>query len=721
MATLSTTLTIADKIIRFEKSDIYKKSYKSPIIRALMFTLCSINWEGNTSTLNDLFEDSEDDQNTYIRALEKLSYSCDVNHFYSGYDLETIQIDLPCLLKTENNTVLLLNIKHGLAQCYDYKNDIEIKIDLKDIEFTLIQVSKFSRTFRDAAGIGNAKQQWTKSIISPYRTRVKKIFFLSFIINMLSSLNPFFIMSVYNFALTSSSISTLYWIIIGGIIVVGLEVFFKQERNSIFQEAGEEIASTISRTVVSKLVWMPYAKASGANEASQIARLKDIDMLRKTFTAESTQNYFDMPFFIIFLIALVILAGSTAGIIISGLILYILYGVISKVNYNLAATQSSAAGAKVQSQWHDTLSNLQSIQGLPLQKISTMRFTSAYKKSNADGTLMSTLNQKTMRDGQSISQVIGCTCIVYASYMVMEGDLDFGAMLAIIMLIWKCLSPFMGIYNSINKLSQVKKASQQVDALMMIDDDRKGISDSTPIIDINGLIEFKDVGLRHPVSGFSLKQLAFKVNAGEIFTITGVSGSGKTTILDIIAKLLENYQGNVLIDDMNIKQFNGYIYRGVLRYKSNSLEYFNDSFSENFYLYNGYHNDNFIRIFIKHFKLSAYFPEQEKTMMNHELSSKLPSYVKEITDIILCLGSKDSGLLLIDNALSGKDSNVIKSFIRFIEDHYSNATMILVSNDPYIIANSSNVLLMEKDGSQKFCGSPEKILDQYDSLLNTEL
>ncbi|MCK5880875.1 MAG: hypothetical protein KAG18_03305, partial [Sinobacterium sp.] len=385
MATLSTTLNISDKIARFESSEIYQQAHDLPVVRAIMFTLCAINWEGRISTLSDLIEANDDDQRTYIQALEKLSYSCEITQHAENDDSAFLNIDQPCLLQTQSRCLLLLSMSKGAATCYDYKNDIEIQLDLSNVAFTLTKVSQFSQTFRDASGAGSAKRQWTKSIISPYRSKVKKIAFISFIINVLSSLNPFFIMSVYNFALTASSVSTLYWIITGGVIVVGLENFFKQERNAIFQETGEEIANTISRTVVSKLVWMPYAKASGANEASQISRLKDIDNLRKTFTAESTQNYFDLPFFIIFLIALVILAGSTAGIIISGLILYIIYGVMSKVNYSLAATQSSVAGAKVQSQWHDTLSNLSSIQGLPLQKISTLRFTSAYKKSTTDG------------------------------------------------------------------------------------------------------------------------------------------------------------------------------------------------------------------------------------------------------------------------------------------------------------------------------------------------
>ncbi len=254
MATLSTTLTMIDRIERFERSEIYKQAYDHPVIRALMFTLCAINWEGNTELLHDLFEDSHDDRETYQRALGKLGYSTHATTLDNTVDIQAFTIEQPALLFYKQQYYLLLKINQGYARLYDYHNDLDIEKDLSSEKFQIISVTDFSKTFRDAAGLGNAKPQWVKSVISPYRGTLKRLFLISLAINLLSSLNPFFIMSVYNFALSANSMSTLYWIIIGGIIVVGIENFFKQERNAIFQENGEAISNHISKTVISKLV-----------------------------------------------------------------------------------------------------------------------------------------------------------------------------------------------------------------------------------------------------------------------------------------------------------------------------------------------------------------------------------------------------------------------------------------------------------------------------------
>ena len=80
------------------------------------------------------------------------------------------------------------------------------------------------------------------------------------------------------------------------------------------------------------------------------------------------------------------------------------------------------------------------------------------------------------------------------------------------------------------------------------------VHDPTPV---EGKIEFKDVTFKYEDTEITaLKNLSFTINAGETVAILGKTGSGKSTILDLIARLYDVTSGEILVDDTPIKQLN---------------------------------------------------------------------------------------------------------------------------------------------------------------------
>lgn len=69
-------------------------------------------------------------------------------------------------------------------------------------------------------------------------------------------------------------------------------------------------------------------------------------------------------------------------------------------------------------------------------------------------------------------------------------------------------------------------------------------------------IEFKDVSFKYPNSErYTFKSLSFKIKAGERLAIIGVNGAGKTTLVKLMTRLYEPTEEEILLDGINIKQF----------------------------------------------------------------------------------------------------------------------------------------------------------------------
>ena len=102
----------------------------------------------------------------------------------------------------------------------------------------------------------------------------------------------------------------------------------------------------------------------------------------------------------------------------------------------------------------------------------------------------------------------------------------------------------------------MQASSQQIDALMSLTDDRLNLEKSPPINYLYGNIELAGISHRYQGAQIGLTNLRFKINSGNTITISGPPGSGRSTLLKIMAGIESNYQGVVLCEGYNIRQFN---------------------------------------------------------------------------------------------------------------------------------------------------------------------
>ena len=100
--------------------------------------------------------------------------------------------------------------------------------------------------------------------------------------------------------------------------------------------------------------------------------------------------------------------------------------------------------------------------------------------------------------------------------------------------------------------------------------------------DIKGAIEFKNVTFTYPDTNITaLKDVSFKIESGEKLAILGMTGSGKSTILDLIGRLYDTQQGSILIDGKQIDDINLYNLRESTGYVPQDAFLFSDSIKNN--------------------------------------------------------------------------------------------------------------------------------------------
>lgn len=704
---------IKQRLNDFSNEKMDDRYLHSPLIKGIAFSLIALQWEGTADILSDAFIPHKSDIESFHSTITRLGYQCKTLKIKSMAELNNIIS--PAFIQIGTVSGILINTENNIAYIFDYINNITIEHPFNTTPCQLCVISEYSKIFREPPPESQDKTNWIKHAFYRFNNEFKSLILLSLVVNILGALQPFFIMSVYTFALTAESTSTLFWLCSFAVVLALAELFFKRIRMNILTTSGKDLAIYISKHVIGKLLWLPYSMTSSAGVSSQLARLRDIDQFRKLVTAESTLSYFDMPFIIVFIIAITIISGSAAITVLIGIVIMLLFCIYARYLYVHATSKSSTANSMVSYQWNELLRSVDSMQGLPLLKVIQSRFHAAHRQSLEDAENVSVTNSKIQGMGQGLIQSIGTASIVTAVLGVMDGTSDAGAMLAIVILVWKALGPIMGIYNSIVKFKSIQSSARQINALMSLSDDQTLLEKSPPIRQFNGEVVVSGLNHRYLHAGSGLTNLGFKFSIGDKISISGPSGSGKTTLLTILAGLDEKYQGIVYMDGYNIKQFNNYRYRKAINYIPFELRLFEGSLAANFILHNGMITEVQMTEIVTLLDLNDILPQGIDTVFNNQFIQQLSNSKKQSIRLALGLGACDSQIIMIDEPFCGVEEEHVAYINKLLTNKLNHATVIYTTNSRHLIATSNNCLLLESDGSQKYFGFPDKVIQSMNS------
>lgn len=202
-----------------------------------------------------------------------------------------------------------------------------------------------------------------------------------------------------------------------------------------------------------------------------------------------------------------------------------------------------------------------------------------------------------------------------------------------------------------------------------------------------GKIEFKNVKFKYD-DKYVLNNCSFVINANEKVAIIGGNGSGKTTILNLIARTYKNEEGKILIDDIYINELSEKFLRDNITMISQDFYIFNMSIKENLLLANLNATDNDIQEVCKKVELHKYIeslPEKYETMIG-ENGVNLSGGQRQRIAIARAL-LKKSKIILLDEVTSSLDENMEKSTFELLEKLKSEHTIVVVTHNLKYIEN----------------------------------
>ena len=261
-----------------------------------------------------------------------------------------------------------------------------------------------------------------------------------------------------------------------------------------------------------------------------------------------------------------------------------------------------------------------------------------------------------------------------------NGEINIGMIANFFMYANAMVIPFstVGWVTSINQRAEA--SMQRINEFMDIHSDI--VNTNHDIYEIKGNIEFRNVSYTYPNTGIkAVENLSFKVNAGEFITITGKTGSGKSTIALLLCRLIDPDEGEILIDGKNLKEHNLELYRKFIGYIPQESYLFSDTIENNI----GFAVDNPTPELIEKFAKIAdihndvmLFKDKYQTVVG-ERGVMLSGGQKQRICIARAL-IKQPQIVIFDDCLSALDTKTEQNILTNIEKEVANCTAIIITH-----------------------------------------
>lgn len=313
--------------------------------------------------------------------------------------------------------------------------------------------------------------------------------------------------------------------------------------------------------------------------------------------------------------------------------------------------------------------------------------------------------------------------VLYGTTQLMSHNVKIGEITAFIMFINLFFRPVRVIADRFNNIQMGMVAAERIFQLI---DDQQNMETSGPIVDfrLKGEIEFRNVWFAYQGEEWVIRDLSFHIKPGEVLAIVGATGSGKTTLINLISRFYAHAKGEILIDGQPIEQYDLAMLRQQVAVVLQDVFLFSGSILDNIRLKNGSITDAQILDSAK--LIGAYdfisrLPGQfDFNVMERGLSLSLGQ--RQLVSFIRAL-AVDPALIVLDEATSSIDSETELLIRNATEKLLENRTAIVIAHRLSTIRHADQILVMEK-GALLEMGSHENLMNQagkYARMYNKQL
>ncbi len=642
---------------------------------------------------------------------------------------------LPCVVLLDAKRAgIITDIKHGkfVELVMPDSNGGVAQLEWKEFEKSYTGYAIFARPrFRfdkrtaDQTLTPKAKGWFWNTVFNLWPI-YSEVMVASFLINIMMIISPLFMSNVIDRVVPHLAFETLWVLAIGAIIAMFFQLLLLQIRTYMTELAGKAIHTRLSARLFQQVMGLKMTER-GDSTGAMTEKLNGLGAVHNFFTAQTALTLIDFPFSLLFLAMTFVLAGPIAFVP-AGIMFFLL--TLSAV---YAPIQRKFTKKEQREKQHGRAVMVEAIYGME-----TVKSTGAESRLQHDWELNNEASADTrMKSAQSnnlVMNIMMCAMqinmvliAVFGVYMIKDGSLTIGGLMAANMMSSRALGPVMRIAGIAMRFQQSVTSLRQIDEIMKKEVERPLGSQFIHRDKFRGSLEFKNVSFAYPDHSDGERQqpgtppkdsqtkaldnISFRIEAGERVGIIGRIGSGKSTLERLILGLYHVKEGSVLLDDIDIRQIDPAELRRNVGTVPQEVFLFYGSIRENIVVHAPYADDDMVLRAAHIAGVDEFVSRHPKglDMQVGEKGQNLSGGQRQAVSVARAF-LIDPPIVLLDEPTSAMDTTSENRFKARLENLMGNRTLILVTHRYSLLSIVDRIIVMD-NGKIVADGPKERVLE----------
>jgi len=567
------------------------------------------------------------------------------------------------------------------------------------------EVSQAHTRNAEAALLAPAGEHWLWGTLKRFVPYYRSAMLAALLSNVLMLVSGLVTSVIYDKVIPHQALVTLWTLATGAGLALMFDLFSRQLRSHMIDLAGRKADLIIGAKLFRQTlgVRMEHKPESAGSYAHYLAQ---VEVVRDFFTSATMSALTDLPFILVFVGMTFVIGGPLGWVLVLTLPLILLInwgmqGYLRKAMRTNMAEQADLQGTLVEA--IEGLEDLKTsgAEGRFLRRYETSTAIAAESSLRARG-LSSLSNNITA----TMQQLINLIMLVWGVYLIHDGVISSGALLGSVMFASRAVMPLGSLVGLATRFQGARAAMLSLDRMMSQPTERDSSRSYVPLTQLTGRLGLHDVGFSYPLVGAAaqaaahapkvLRNVTMRLEPGERIAILGRIGSGKSTILRLLAGLYQPTEGMVDVDGIDLRQIDPAEFRARVGFVSQEPRLFQGTLRDNV-LMGRAHLDTQRLVEV------ARLTGLDRVIAGHPMGWDLPvgemggllsGGQRQLVALARALVARPQ-VLLMDEPTSSMDAQSEIAFLRQLRDAAGNCTLVMVTHRPAVLELVSRIAVVD--------------------------
>ena len=613
------------------------------------------------------------------------------------------RIEPPALIRLQDHFVLVEEASaRGLLIADPQRGLVQLSLAEvrqlwpQNLELMLVRPAESTAEDQEATRFDLA---WFWSVMQPYRPQMVLLLITGFVDKLLELVFPLATLQIIDVVVGSRNLSLLLPIGVVMAIAIVVAAVLGYLRQLLLADLSDRIDTRLGSQIVGHLFRLPLKFFDRRTVGDLSSRLYDLQRVRRFLTDTAINSTLDLLFMPLLAVVLFWLQPVLGTVVIAQVPLLLLVNRISRPALKRLLTRRNRAWSRAQGFLVEVLTAIRTVKSQNFASQARWQWLERYRLYTGEDFKFGQVQVSTRELTKAISQAMRVVLFMVAAWLAVKGYASVGGIFAVYILSAGITGPLLNLATLTNQYREAKAAMDALaDVLGQAPEESINTASLLPLGPIRGEVSFERVAFAYGLDGRrQLDDFSLEIGYGQFVGLVGSSGSGKSTVVQLLDGLYRPQEGRVFVDGTDI----GKVQIGSLRRQVGFVP-------QESILFDGTVLDN-LRLNMPDAPYEAVV-EAAVVACAHDFIMQLPDgYNTRVGErggalsggqkqriAIARMVLQNPNLVILDEATSALDPTTEHLLLGRLRQRFSGRTMLVVTHRVGTLREANRILLMDQ-------------------------